>query len=61
MEYWFGDCSNADILVVTDKKQYKEVEIVSSNLISKSIRHIIVDNKELSIFEYEKLTPLLIL
>lgn len=57
MEYWFGDCSDSNILVITDKKQYKEIQVVLSYLISKSIRYIIVDDKDFSIFEYEKLTP----
>lgn len=57
MEYWFGNCSNANILVVTDKKQHKEIKVVLSNLVSKSIRYIIINNEEFSISEYEDLTP----
>lgn len=57
MEYWFGDCSNSNILVITDKKQYKEIKFVLSYLISKSIRYILVDDEGFSISEYEHLTP----
>lgn len=57
MEYWFGNCSDSNILVITDKKQYREIKNVLLNLKSKSIRHILVDDKEFSIYEYEHLTP----
>jgi leucyl aminopeptidase (aminopeptidase T) len=56
MEYWFGDCSDANILVITDKKQYKEINNVLSYLISKSIRYILVDDKDFLTYGYENLT-----
>ena len=56
MEYWFGDCSDANILVITDKKQYKEINKVLSYLLSKSIRYVLVDDKNFFTYEYENLT-----
>lgn len=56
MEYWFGDCSDANILVITDKKQYKEIKNVVHHLSNKSIRYILVDDKDFVTYEYEHLT-----
>lgn len=55
MEYWFGDCSDANILVITDKKQYKEIKNVLSYLSSKSIRYILVDDRDFLTYGYENL------
>lgn len=56
MEYWFGDCSNSNILVITDKKQYKEIREIVPYLNSKSIKYLLVDDIEISPHEYEHLT-----
>ena len=56
MEYWFGDCSNSNILVITDKKQFREIKNVLTNLNSKSIRYLLVDEEKFSIDEYNQLT-----
>ncbi|NLY44581.1 MAG: hypothetical protein GX053_01100 [Tissierella sp.] len=57
MEYWFGDCSNSNILVITDIKQYGEIKEVLTNLNSKSIRYLLADEEEFSTDEYNQLTP----
>ena len=56
IKYWFGDCSDANILVITDKKQYKVIKDVLSHLISKSIRYTLIDDKDFVTYEYENLT-----
>lgn len=57
MEYWFGNCSNSNILVITDKKQYEEIKEVLTNLNSKSIRYLLFDEEEFSTDEYKQLIP----
>ncbi|MDR7870109.1 MAG: hypothetical protein RIN55_04565 [Tissierellaceae bacterium] len=57
MEYWFGDCSDSNILVVTDRKQYSEINNVLLNLKSKSVRYLLVDEEEFSTDEYVKIAP----
>lgn len=55
MEYWFGDYSDSNILVITDKKQYKEIKNVLSHLRNKSIRYLLVDDNEFLTYGYENL------
>ena len=56
MEYWFGDCSDSNILVITDKKQSAEIKNVLTNLNSKSIRYLVVEEEKFSTDEYNQLT-----
>lgn len=51
MKYWFGDCSDENLLVITDKKQYKEIKSVLCILISKSIRYTLIDDKDFVTYE----------
>ena len=55
MKYWFGDCSDSNTLVITDKKQYKEIRKVLSYLSSKSIRYALVDDGDFLTYGYENL------
>ena len=55
MKYWFGDCSNSNILVITDAQQYQEIEMVVSQLVSKSTSYVLVGEQTFSTCVYEHL------